>query len=103
MGTLTGFVLGYLVGAQTGPESWKKLKDAAQQLADSEQAKALRESATQMLHSALRATAGDGRPDWRTFASPQLLTGVVSRGQALLAGLVERVSSSSAEPGPPAH
>ena len=31
MGTLTGFVVGYLVGAQTGPESWKKLKDAAKE------------------------------------------------------------------------
>jgi len=67
MGTLTGFVVGYLVGAQTGPESWKKLKDAAKQLADSEQAKALRESAGQMLHSAFQAR-GDGRPDWRGFS-----------------------------------
>jgi gas vesicle protein len=90
MGTLTGFVVGYLVGAQTGPESWKKLKDAAKQLADSEQAKALRESAEQMLHSAFQAR-GDGRPDWRVIASPELLNGLVSRGQALVSGLLERV------------
>ncbi len=99
MGTLTGFVVGYLVGAQTGPESWKKLKDAAKELADSEQAKALRASAAQMLQSVLR-TSGDGRPDWRVIASPELLNGLVSRGQAIVSGLMERVPPSRSEVGP---
>ena len=96
MGTLTGFVLGYVVGAQTGPDTWKRVREAAQQLADSEQGKALRESARQMLHSALQ-TMGDGRPDWRAIANRELLTGVVSRGQALLSGLVDRGSTVAEE------
>lgn len=89
MGTLTG----------SGPKSWKRLKEAAQQLADSAQGKALRESATQMLPSVLRST-GDGRPDWRMVASPELLDGLVGRGQTIVSGLMERVPPSSSEVGP---
>jgi len=65
-------------------------RDAAEHPADSAQARAIRESAAEMLHSALLAT-GDDRPDWRVIASPELFTGLVSRGRALAEGRPERV------------
>jgi hypothetical protein len=85
------------MGTSTGSR-----RDSAQQPAYSDQARAIRESAAEMLHSALLAT-GDDRPDWRVVASPELFTGLVSRGRALAAGRPERVPPSGTPVPPHPH
>src|SRR5215475_2738073 len=90
MGTFTGFVLRCLVGPRPGAERRQPVEEPAQNTAGSDPTRTGRESAAEMLHSALVAT-GDGRPDWRVVASPELFTGVVSRGQALVSGSARRI------------
>jgi hypothetical protein len=53
MGTLIGFVVGYLAGAQAGPEGYQKLRDAWQEIAASEEWQGLVATATGFVQSAL--------------------------------------------------
>jgi hypothetical protein len=59
MGTLVGFIFGYVVGAKAGPEGYQKLRDAWQEILASDEWQGLVSTATAFVQNALRTRWGD--------------------------------------------
>jgi hypothetical protein len=117
MGTLSGFIFGYLAGVQAGPEGHQKLRDAWQEIVASEEWKGLVATATAFVQNALarggealgeqlQATAsgdgelgqawrkitGDGEllEAWTAISESGGLHHLLSSGMELLGGVLEQ-------------
>ena len=84
MGTLAGFVVGYLVGAGTSTVGYEKLRDAWQEIQASDEWKGLVATATGFVQNAL-ARGGTALSEQHVVSSGMdLLGGVLEQGKAFL-------------------
>jgi hypothetical protein len=117
MGTLIGFVFGYLAGAQAGPEGYRKLRDAWQEIIASDEWKGLVATATAFVQNALArggetlteqlqsTAAGDGElgqawrkitgdgdllEAWTAISESGALQHLLSSGMELLGDVLEQ-------------
>jgi hypothetical protein len=117
MGTLVGFVFGYVVGAKAGPEGYQKLRDAWEEILASDEWKGLVSTATAFVQNALarggtalteqmeatasgngelgqawRRITGDGdlMEAWTAISESGALQHLLSSGMELLGGVLEQ-------------
>jgi hypothetical protein len=112
MGTLAGLIVGYVVGAGTGPEGYRKLREAWDEIQASDEWKGLVATATGFVQNALArggaafteqvesATSRDGnlREAWSTIAESGALQHLLSSGMELLGGVLEQGKAVLREP-----
>jgi hypothetical protein len=128
MGTLVGFIFGYVVGARAGPEGYQKLRDAWQEIVASDEWKGLVATATAFVQNALaqggavvgeqlqatmsgegdlaqawRKMTGDGdlMDAWSAISESGALQHLLSSGMELLDGVLEQ-GRAVLRDGPPA-
>jgi hypothetical protein len=82
MGTLAGLIVGYVVGAGTGPEGYRKLREAWEEIQASDEWKGLVTTATGFVRDALARGS--------TIAEPGALEHLLSSGMELLGGVLEQ-------------
>lgn len=82
MGTLAGLIVGYVVGAGTGPEGYRKLREAWEEIQASDEWKGLVTTATGFVQNALARGS--------TIAEPGALQHLLSSGMELLGGVHEQ-------------
>jgi hypothetical protein len=104
MGTLAGLIVGYVVGAGTGPEGYRKLREAWEDIQASDEWKGLVATATGFVQNALArggtaftehvesvaASDGNLREAWSAIAEPGALQHLISSGMELLGGVLEQ-------------
>ena len=81
MGMLAGLIVGYVVGAGTGPEGYRKLREAWEDIQASDEWKGLVATASGFVQNAL-ARGGT--------AEPGALQHLLSSGMELLGGVLEQ-------------
>jgi hypothetical protein len=115
MGTLAGLVVGYVVGAGTGPEGYRKLREAWEEIQASEEWKGLVATATGFVQNALArggtafteqvesATSRDGnlREAWSTITESGALQHLLSSGMELLGDVLEQGKAVLRDPPSP--
>jgi hypothetical protein len=83
MGTISGFVLGYVLGAKQGPEGYAKLRAAWETIRDAPEVKALLER--------MPTAAGTSSSMIDAVTSSPTVQSLVSTGLALANDIVERL------------
>jgi hypothetical protein len=89
MGALTGFMLGYVLGARQGPEGYAKLRAAWDTIREAPEVKALLDRVPSLGEVAATASASSSGVVDAVASSPAVQS-LVSTGLALANDLVER-------------
>jgi hypothetical protein len=103
MGALIGFIVGYVLGAKTGPEGWKSLERAWESFTKSEDFDTLVSSAGSVVEKLVAGaqevvseglerlrTGSVDLESWRSVADAEDLEALVSKGIAFLDGVIEQ-------------
>ena len=86
MGTLAGLIVGYVVGASTGPEGYRKLREAWEEIQASDEWKGLVATATGFAQNALAR----GGTAFTEQVESGTLQHLLSSGMELLGGVLEQ-------------